>query len=220
MAPTTQHDQIIALAGLFQAAGLVRDIAHNGRYSSAAYETCINSLFQIDADSSEEVYGGLQQLRPGLRLLIDQLRQPSDMETTRYVLSLLALERKLKARGDMQQTLRQGIEQAQRLMQHFAMEHHDVTARLAELYSTTISTLKPRIMVNGAFEHLNRPDNANRIRTLLLAGLRSAVLWRQKGGGRLALLLRRKALLAQAQAMLDSLPQTPSPETLEPHSDA
>ncbi|MEZ5592310.1 MAG: DUF489 family protein [Gammaproteobacteria bacterium] len=92
MAPTTQHDQIIALAGLFQAAGLVRDIAHNGRYSSAAYETCITSLFQIDADSSEEVYGGLQQLRPGLRLLIDQLRQPSDMETTRYVLSLLALE--------------------------------------------------------------------------------------------------------------------------------
>ncbi|MCB1807912.1 MAG: DUF489 family protein, partial [Candidatus Competibacteraceae bacterium] len=68
--------------------------------------------------------------------------------------------------------------------------------------------------------HLNRPDNANRIRTLLLAGLRSAVLWRQKGGGRLTLLLRRKALLAQAQAMLDSLPQTPSPETLEPHSDA
>ena len=40
------------------------------------------------------------------------------------------------------------------------------------------------------------------------------------GGGRLALLLRRKALLAQAQVMLDSLPQTPSPETLEPHSDA
>jgi len=213
MASTHHNDLIIALAGIFQAAGLVREIAHGGRFSGETYATCISSLLKIDADNSEEVYGGLQKLRPGLHLLIEQLRQPSDMETTRYVLSLLVLERKLRGRQDLQQALQQGIEQAQRLMQHFAMEQHDITARLAELYSTTISTLKPRIMVNGAYEHLNRPDNANRIRALLLAGIRSAVLWRQKGGGRLTLLLRRKALVAQAQSLLDSLPLAPALES-------
>ena len=218
MASIHHNDLIIALAGLFQAAGLVHEIAHGGRFSGETYATCIDSLLKIDADNSEDVYGGLQKLRPGLHLLIEQLRQPSDMETTRYVLSLLVLERKLRGRQDLQQTLQQGIEQAQRLMQHFAMEQHDMTARLAELYSTTISTLKPRIMVNGAYEHLNRPDNANRIRALLLAGIRSAVLWRQKGGGRLTLLLRRKTLITQAQSLLDSLPLAPS-EALESHGD-
>jgi high frequency lysogenization protein len=45
--------------------------------------------------------------------------------------------------------------------------------------------LSPRIMVNGDPAHLNNPENANRIRALLLAGIRAAMLWRQSGGGRL-----------------------------------
>ena len=206
------RDQAIALAGMFQATGLVRDIAHHGRYSAEPYATCISSLFTLDANSTEEVYGELSQLAPGLRLLIEQMRQPSDMEITRYVLSLLVLERKLSKRQDLLQALRQGIEQAQRVMQHFSLQHSDVNARLAELYSTTISTLKPRIMVNGAYEYLHQQDNANRIRALLLAGIRSAVLWRQKGGGRLTLILRRKLMLAEAQSLLGELPSSASSE--------
>ena len=47
-------------------------------------------------------------------------------------------------------------------------------------------------MVSGEPHHLSDPKNANKIRALLLAGMRSAVLWRQLGGNRLQLLLARK----------------------------
>ena len=207
---SSRHDQVIALAGMFQAAGLVRDIAHTGRYTAEPFTTCISSLLKIDADSSEAVYGSMCQLAVGLRLLIAQMRQPSDMEITRYVLSLMVLERKLSKRPDLLRELQEGIEQARHIRQKFSMEHDDLTARLADLYSKTISTLKPRIMVNGAHRYLNQQENANRIRALLLAGIRAAVLWRQKKGGRMTLLFQRKALLAEAQSMLGRLPQLAS----------
>jgi high frequency lysogenization protein len=57
-------------------------------------------------------------------------------------------------------------------------------------------------MVNGEHVHLTRKENADRIRALLLAGLRAAVLWRQSGGGRLLMLLRYKKLIAEAQRLL------------------
>ena len=70
----------------------------------------------------------------------------------------------------------------------------NILAGLADIYSTTISTLSPRIMVRGEPLHLQNPENINRIRALLLAGIRSAMLWRQCGGRRLQILLGRKRL--------------------------
>ena len=52
------HDQTLALAGLFQAAALVRQIAHNGSCSDESLETCIHSLFATDPASTLDVYGG------------------------------------------------------------------------------------------------------------------------------------------------------------------
>ena len=75
-------------------------------------------------------------------------------------------------------------------------------ARFADLYLKTISTLTPRIMVSGSQLHLNNPENASRIRALLLAGVRAAILWRQSGGSRWKLLVRRNALLREARLLL------------------
>ena len=60
-------------------------------------------------------------------------------------------------------------------------------------------------MVNGDPVHLNNSENANRIRALLLAGIRAATLWRQSGGGRLTLLLRRNPLLLETRMLLARL---------------
>ena len=43
--------------------------------------------------------------------------------------------------------------------------------------------------------------NADIIRALLLSGIRAAFLWRQLGGRRWSLLLRRKKLLQAAQSL-------------------
>jgi high frequency lysogenization protein len=66
-----------------------------------------------------------------------------------------------------------------------------VSERLGALYAETLSTLRPRVMVPGSVLHLEQPRTVARIRTLLLASVRAAVLWRQVGGTRWGLLLRR-----------------------------
>lgn len=206
--PQTDHDRMIALSGLLLAATLVRDIARQGQADPDDFETCLASLLKIDASSSAEIYGGLARLRHALRLLDKHLRNPSDMEITRYVVALLVLERKLVKQSTLLQRLREGIEATVDKLNYFPLTHSNIIASLAEVYSSTISKLTPRIMVNGEQMYLTDPDNANRIRTLLLAGIRSARLWRQSGGGRLTLLLRRKALLLETQrALADLEPQ-------------
>jgi high frequency lysogenization protein len=203
--PHTDYDRVIALAALFQATRMVRDIAHEGQAENSDFETCLTSLVKIDAPNSEVIYGGVNKLHSGLCLLNDHLVQPKDMEITRYVVGLLVLERKLAKQPQLLQQIRQGIEDCIEKLSYFPLTHNNIVASLADIYSSNISILKPRILVRGEPNHLTQPSNANRIRALLLAGIRAAILWRQSGGGRWTLLFKRKALLAQSQRILAKL---------------
>ncbi len=203
--PQTDQDRVIALAGLMQAIDLVRGIARRGQTRSEEVETCLASLIQIDAASSAAIYGGVDRLCSGLRLLEQQLNHPQDMELTRYVVTLLSLERKLSRRADLLGILRAGLEEIIQNLPHFPVDHGNTIARFADLYLRTLSTLSPRIMVSGDPTHLSHPENANRIRALLLAGIRAAILWRQSGGGRFTLLVRRNPLLREVQRLLAGL---------------
>ena len=115
------------------------------------------------------------------------------------------LERKLNRKPSMLQAIRDGIQEASVQAVHFSRTHPNVIARLADLYSNTISTLGPRIMVRGEPSLLHDPQNANRIRALLLSGIRAAVLWRQLGGNRIWLLFARKRILGTAAQLSASL---------------
>jgi len=74
--------------------------------------------------------------------------------------------------------------------------------KIAALYTETISTLSPRIVVQGRPQHLQIDRTVHWIRTLLFASLRSAVLWRQLGGGRFSLMFGRKKMLEEARSLL------------------
>jgi len=205
--PRSDHDRVVALAGLFLAASQVRELARRGSLDSERFETSVLSILQVDAPSSEAIYGGAVRLRAGLDLVIRQLDRQQDVELTRYAVALLVLERKLAARPALVARLGQGIGEAVAKLEYFPVTHQTVVASLAESYLATISTLGPRIMVHGEHVHLNRPENAERIRCLLLAGIRAAWLWRQSGGGRFTLLWRRGPLLMAARQMLADPPR-------------
>lgn len=201
--PHTIADRTLALAGLFQAVDQVRQIAYHGRDSSAATAASLHSLFMLDAPDVAQVYGGLDGVRAGLQVLRSQLGDKRggerDVEVARYAVAVLFLERKFHRDAGMQAKLREGIAAAQTQAAYFGAETHDnVIARLGDLYQQTISTLSPRILVNGEPEVLRISDNAALIRALLLAAIRSAVLWRQCGGSRWQLLLRRRAMIETA----------------------
>jgi high frequency lysogenization protein len=200
------REHAMALGGLFQAVTLVQQVAREGNVDPEPFESSITSIFRIDADSTDAVYGSSARLARGLQILCRQLgREKSlqDAELMRYAVSLLFLERQLMRNPKMLDKVRSGIDTATQQSEHFSVTHENVLARLADTYASTVSQLQPRIMVQGKPEYLNTPANANRIRALLLAGMRSAVLWRQLGGNRLRLLWTRKSIVRCAQQMLD-----------------
>ncbi len=200
---TVTH-QTIALAGIAQSVALVQQLATTGSADSSALEASIASLFVNDEHGVENVYGGLSGLKLGLEQLNNQLTglKIANPEQARYAASLVFLENQLSKQPALLKTIFTGIERAQTQSEHFGLLHENVLANLGEIYKTTISTLQPRIMVNGEQEYLSRPDIANKIRACLLAGIRSAILWKQCGGTRWKFLFYRKKIQAELQKLL------------------
>jgi len=199
-------DRVIALGGIFQAARLARDIARNGVCDAAAFEASRKSLFEFNPDSVEAVFGGRQGIVHGLRALRGQLERPEqrDLEIARYVISLLNLADKLRGNSDHMQLLYEALSALGERCEQFELGESIQHEQLSKVYQDRVSILGPRIMIRGEPLHLQNPDNATRIRVALLAGIRAAVLWRQAGGKKWQLLLRRRAIAATARDIVDS----------------
>ncbi len=210
MSLKTLSNQVVALAGIAQASYLVQQLATCGSADQDAMQASVESILKLDADSVGDVYGGLKGVRVGLQQLNDQLGSTDihNPESARYSAAIVFLEKQLSNNPDMLAKIHSGIETAQLQSEHFGTLHENILASLGDLYHSTISNLQPRIMVNGDPAYLARPDIVNKIRTLLLAGIRSAMLWRQCGGTRWKFLFYRRRLYAETQrllALLDKL---------------
>lgn len=204
----SKAEQTIALAGVFQAADAVRRIAHEGDCPQSQLETAVGSLFHTDPEKAIDVFGELYDLHDGLRAISRiMVRQTSgkDIEVLRYGLNLIHLERHLSKQPDMLDVIASRLDQARLSVEHFGLTHENVIRNLAGIYSDTISTFRLRINVSGDPKHLQVEENAARIRALLLAGIRAAVLWRQTGGRRWQLIFARGRIVEQAQALARNL---------------
>lgn len=194
---------MLALAGLFQAVTLARQLANEGRCDDVAMAASVASVFRIDAPSVAAVYGRVSGVRLGLRQLIAQLDEDGrDMAVTRMVVTVLRLERSLARQPALVARLQEGIVAARRQVEHFGQDSPQVARRLAELYAETLSTLKPRVMVSGHPQYLQQPAVVEKVRANLLAAVRSAVLWRQLGGRQWQLLLHRRQCCMLARGLL------------------
>jgi high frequency lysogenization protein len=198
-------ERTLALAGIFQATELVRQAASHGTWSGYAATCSLNSLFRLEADSIVEVYGGTERMRLGIETMLSVLQGENRYaDTLRYVVGLLQLEKKFRRSGRMQEEVgRRLLEVAQidpELEQH---EREDRQAHeISGLYSDTISTISPRIIVSGNPQYLQNDRTVDWVRTLLLAGLRSATLWSQLGGGRFDLMFGRNKIMREAESFL------------------
>ena len=198
-------DRTLALAGLFQATELVRQAARHGTWSGYAATASLNSLLALEADDVSGIFGEKANLRVGIEALIGVLEgEAREAEALRYAVGLLQIDRRFRPEKAMQE--RVGVSLGRIANLGADLERHereDLQAHeIAELYRETISGLRPRIVVNGRPAHLQVERTKDWIRTLLFAGLRSAVLWRQLGGGRFGLIFGRKRILAEARACL------------------
>lgn len=197
----------MALAGIAQATYLVQQLATKGSADQTAMSASIASVLKIDAPSVGDIYGGLAGVKVGLEQLRTQLGSTKihNPESARYSASAVFLEKQLSNNPDMLNKIRAGLETTQAQAEYFGTLHENVLAQLGDLYHKTISTLQPRIMVNGEPVYLSNPHIVNKIRALLLAAIRSAMLWRQCGGTRWKFLLYRRKLFDESQRLLDLL---------------
>lgn len=209
------NDRSIALAGVFQATGLVEQLAKTGYVPMDAYRCSIESLFELNPADTLSVYGNnVANLHFGLTILRDILQeggigkqgQHGHADALRYSLGILHLQKKLGGRKDMLGVVGSRLKQAAQQAEHFSSTHDNVIANIGGLYSETISTFRFRIQVTGDYNYLQQQRIANQVRALLLAGIRSATLWRQLGGNRWQLLLNRKKIAESVDQLLRSIP--------------
>lgn len=204
---TKTQDRVLALAGIFQAARLVHDLAKNGKLDEEAFTTSINSIYKVDAKDVPDVYGGKSSVRVGLRVLLrlfDSERESTDLYISRYVISMIHLEKKLTRNTSMLTNLARRVRYAISQANYFSSIHPTVIASLADIYVSTLGSLPFRIHVFGQAKFLNQTETIEKIRALLLAGVRSAVLWRQLGGSRWHLFFKRQQIVKVAKQLLNS----------------
>lgn len=201
--------QNLALAAVAQCAVLVHQLATRGESDKEAITAVVNPLFVLDPDSSADIYPEPGRLGLGLQAIqeiFSNSKMRENAEIVRYVLGMLVLRGKLQANNSMQSHIRDKLQQLPPLPLETerSIEEADIEVlsgsslhtfeQLANLYQETVSNLPHRIQVQGKVEHLKSAQVADKIRSLLLAGIRSTVLWYQLGGRRWHLILYRKRI--------------------------
>ncbi len=202
-------DQTQTFAGICQAAVMVQGIARKNSVDQTAFNLMLKSIININPVETLDVYGGeLANLSTGLTMMAAQLGDSTDNkdpELTRYIVNLLNLERRLRSKPKVLTELGNRIEQCQRQLMHYELDSDNMVSNFASIYTDVISPLGGKIQIAGEPSILKQVANQNRIRALLLAGIRSTVLWRQVGGQRRNILFNRRKFVTSAKQLLNQI---------------
>ncbi len=204
-------DQTITFAAICQVANLVQQVSRDGQIQDEELEVLLHSIVTTSPENTLAVYGGeLINVKQGLQLLVNHLgdgkdSKVKDPEFTRYIISLINLERRLMKQPKQLALLGERIEATKRQLDHYPITSETLISSFASIYSDIISPLGARIQVTGEPSILKQTATQHKIRALLLAGIRSTVLWRQVGGKRRTIIFSRSKLVKTAQELLEQL---------------
>ena len=200
--------QTATLAAICQCAALVQKLSRTGRVDNDELTIMLRSITITSPQSPIAVYGDdYRNLTHGLTVISEHLGNRSahkDPELTRYIVSMMALERRLIKQPKLLAELASRISQIERQLQHFDWLDEQILASFASIYSDVISPLSSKIQIAGEPAILKQIANQHKIRALLLAGVRAAVLWRQVGGKRRSILFSRSRILECTEQLLHS----------------
>ena len=200
-----EQQKALALSGLFQAAAMVQQLARTGEISTDGFSALINSIFVLDPQNVEEIYGGVRGVKLGIDTLLKIMNEKETAryaDAIRYSIGILQVEKHLGRNADINSILRSRLEQLSNQRDNFDfITDATVITRLNDIYLDTLAKFRFRIQVNGDPKHLQREENAAKIRAILLAGVRSAMLWRQLGGSRLQFVLGKRRLVNALESL-------------------
>jgi high frequency lysogenization protein len=204
---TQKENRIIALAALFQSCQAVYDLANSGTAESPSEQCLIESLFQFEPESTIDIYGNnLANLQSGLTLLskLAELQNKKEFSTiAKYALSLISLNKQLTKNQSMLSVIHSRLKHAGFHQEHFDSDTQGITHKVSGIYQDTISTLSFRIHVTGNMQLLTQDAISDRVRAMLFAGIRAAMLWQQLGGNKWQLLFKRAEIEKISKKLLE-----------------
>ena len=187
--------QNIALCAVAQCAALVHELAIGKEIRQSQLASAINPLLILNPESVEQVYPNLESLTLGfstLQSILGSNRLKQNSQIRRYITEILILRKSLSKNMIMQSVVRAGLSNLEPIRpslidcmqtnQQEINEQNYTFEEISSLYRKTLSTLKHRIKVAGKVQFLKNEIVSNKIRGLLFAGVRSAVLWHQLDG--------------------------------------
>ena len=184
---TKTQQRYLALSAVIYASLLVDRLANTGSLLPKDLELACQSILITSPENTLEVFGTVENILPGLekvRLMLSKQSVKPESNILRMTVGILHLQKMISRREDMLNVLSTRITQARKQADHFDAKHENVISNLAETYQETFSKLSYRIQVYGDPTYLQQQHIAQRVRVLLLFGIRSATLWRQLGGSR------------------------------------
>ena len=188
-------NETISLGAIYQACNEIKKIAWQGEINNNIIEPLINSVYQTTSEEIEDVFISIKRLNSGLDFLRRQLVGDAfsrDGEVSRYFEAIGVLVKNMNKKDEVLNKLRTELTKQSMPINEDNLDQHALF--LSELYLSTISTVEPRIIVNGDNKYLTDKKNAAMIRSLLLCAIRSYILWQQSGGSKFRIFIFKKKI--------------------------
>ena len=188
-------NETISLGAIYQACNEIKKIAWQGEINNNVIEPLINSVYQTTSEEIEDVFISIKRLNSGLDFLRRQLVGDAfsrDGEVSRYLEAIGILVKNMNKKDEVLNKLRTELTRQSMPINEDNLDQHALF--LSELYLSTISTVEPRIIVNGDNKYLTDKKNAAMIRSLLLCAIRSYILWQQSGGSKFRIFIFKKKI--------------------------
>ena len=188
-------NETISLGAIYQACNEIKKIAWQGEINNNVIEPLINSVYQTTSEEIEDVFISIKRLNSGLDFLRRQLVGDAfsrDGEVSRYFEAIGILVKNMNKKDEVLNKLRTELTKQSMPINEDNLDQHALF--LSELYLSTISTVEPRIIVNGDNKYLTDKKNAAMIRSLLLCAIRSYILWQQSGGSKFRIFIFKKKI--------------------------
>ena len=186
---------IISLSALLHSSYLVNKIATTGQNLSNEAEMLIRSIYKTDTFDTKSIYKNYNELHDGYVVLKKILTGNTDVPLItiqKYALNMILIQKNIIKINDLKYLIRKKIDNYQENSM-IATNLDDLIAYTEEIYTEYIGIIRPRVVVSGKKEYLEK--NSSLIRALLLSGIRAAFLWNYYGGSKWQLMFKRKEIL-------------------------
>ena len=209
-APTPRQLRLLALASVFQAAGLAYAFASQGSAAINGHQEAFDALLKSALSDESDIrkrLGNIDNLLIGIKYLESRIgkvtlrkalpKTKSPSEIDRYVAALMRIERNVYTKPNLVDLISQQKKTLSQRVTFFDQRyrHPSILAGMASIYVETAGTLRTRLTIKGQQATLTDPTNVDCIRACLFAGIQAAHIWHDLGGRPWQLIFGRRAMI-------------------------